>query len=107
MYYEDGISVLGIDIHVSQKEPYKENIKDEAGFQIHIQSRQSWQLVTVTCWQGRCPARAEHCESVFRSSFLRFTDVAASICLHNVHRLMCDLDQDNHDHPSTSCIPKD
>ena len=41
---------------------------DEEGFQIQIQSQQSEQL--VTCGQGRCPARAEHRESVFLVSFL-------------------------------------
>ena len=35
---------------------------DEEGFQIHIQTQQPWQL--VTCGQGRCPAKAEHRESV-------------------------------------------
>ena len=68
MYHEDGISVLGTD--KSQKEPYQEKMGDEEGFQIHIQSQQSWQL--VTCWQGRSPARAEHRKSVFLASFLRF-----------------------------------
>ena len=77
----------------SQKEPYQENMRDEEGFEIHIQSQQSWQL--VTCGQGRCPARAEHCESVLLTSFLRFLGVAASFCLHNMHRLSCDLAQDN------------
>ena len=44
VYHEDGISVLGTDS--SQKEPYQENKGDEEGFQIHIQSQLSWQLVT-------------------------------------------------------------
>ena len=66
---------------------------DEEGFQIHIQSQQSWQL--VTCGQGRCPARAEHSESVFLASFLQFPGIAASIGLHNIHRLWCNLAQDN------------
>ena len=63
---EDGISVLGTDR--SQKEPYQENIGDEEGFQIHIQSQQSWQL--VTCGQGRCPARAEYPRVSFLCLFL-------------------------------------
>ena len=62
---------------------------NEEGFQIHIQSKQSWQL--VTCGQGRCPARAERREPVFLVSFFRFPGVAASIRLHNMHRLSCDL----------------
>ena len=61
----------------------------EEGFQIHIQSQQSWQL--VMCGQGHCPARIEHRESVFLANFLWFPGVAASICLHNMHRLSCDL----------------
>ena len=40
---------------------------DEKGFQIHIQSHQSWQL--VTCRQGRCPARADQHGSVFLASW--------------------------------------
>ena len=60
---------------------------DEERFQIHIQSQQSWQL--VTCGQGRCPARAE------QRQFLRFHGIAASIFLHIMHRLSCDLAQDN------------
>ena len=55
MYHEDGISVLRTDR--SQKEPHQKNMGDEEGFQIHIWSQQSWQLVTFV--QGRCPARAE------------------------------------------------
>ena len=68
---------------------------DEEAFQIHVQSQQSWQL--VKCGQGHCPARAEHRESAFLASFLRFTGVtvAASISLHNMHPLSCDLTQDN------------
>ena len=58
---------------------------DEEGFQIHIQSQQSWQL--VTCGQGRCSARTEHRETVFLASFLRFPGVTTSIRLHNMHRL--------------------
>ena len=65
----------------------------DEGFQIHIQSQQSWQLATFG--QGRCPAKAEHCKSVFFTSFLRFPGVAASICLHSIYRLSCDLAQDN------------
>ena len=72
-----------------QKEPYQENMGDEEGFQIHIQTQQLWQL--VTCGQGRCPARAEHRESDFLASFLRFP----AIRLHNMHR----------DRPLT--VPKD
>ena len=59
---------------------------DETGFQILIQSQQSWQH--VTCGQGYRPARAEHRESGSLASFLQFPDVAASICLHNMHRLL-------------------
>ena len=68
---EVGISVSGTGR--SQKEPYQKNIGDEEGFQIHIQSQQSWQL--ETCGQGRCPARAEYPRVSF-SSFLRFPGVA-------------------------------
>ena len=67
---------------------YQENNQDEEGFQIHIQSQQSWQL--VTCGQGRCPARAEHCESVVIASFLQFSGLAASIAF-----IICDLALDN------------
>ena len=88
MYHEDWISVLGTNR--SQEKPYLGN---EEGFQIHIQSQQSWQL--VACGQGRCPARAEHRESVFLASFLRFPGEAASICMCNMHRLSCDFEQDN------------
>ena len=91
MSHEDSISVLGTER--SQKEPYQENMGDEEGFQIHIQSQQSWQL--VKSGQGRSPARAEHCESVFLTSILRFPGVAASIRLHNMHCLSCDLAEDN------------
>ena len=41
-------------------------MEDEEGFQINIQSQQSWQL--VTCGQRCCPARAEHRESVLLAS---------------------------------------
>ena len=98
MYHEDGISVLVTD--KSQKERYQENMDDEEGFQIHIQLLQSWQ--PVTCVKGRCPARAGHCESVFLVSFLRFPGASASLCLYNIHRLLCYL---AHDHPFN--IPKD
>ena len=77
VYREDGISVLGTDR--SQKKQYQENMGDEEGFQIHIQSQQSLQL--VTCGQGRCPARAEHRESVFLASFFWFPGVATSTLL--------------------------
>ena len=49
----------------------------------------------ATCEQGRCPARAEHHESVFLASFFGFPGVAASICLHYMHSLSCNLAQDN------------
>ena len=48
---------------------------DDEGFQIHIQSQQSWQL--VPCGQGRCPPRAEYRKSALLASFLRFSGVAA------------------------------
>ena len=76
--HKDGISVLGTD-KSRQKEPYQEDIGDEEGFEIHIQSQQSWQL--VTCRQGHCPARTEYPASVFLTSFLRFPGVVASIRL--------------------------
>ena len=66
---------------------------DEKGFQIHIQSQESWKL--VTCGQRCCLAIAEHPESVFLPSFLQIPGVAALICVHNMHRLSCDLAQDN------------
>ena len=91
MYHEDVISVLGTNR--SQKEPCQENMGDEEWFHIHIQSQQSRQL--VTCQQGCCPARAEHCDTVFFVSFMQFPGVATSIHLHNMHRLTCDLAQDN------------
>ena len=102
MYHEDGISVLGTDR--SKKEPYQENMRVEEGFQIHIQSQQSWQL--VMCGQGRCPVRAEHSESVFLASFLRFSGVATSDCMHYMHFYHATLLKIiNHDLPLT--IPKD
>ena len=52
-------------------------------------------MANYDVWAGHCPARAEHSESVFPTSFLQFHDVAASICLHKMHRLSCDLAQDN------------
>ena len=80
-----------------QKEVRKSHIRRIWGmrkdFQIHIQSQQSWQL--VTCGQRRCPARAEHLESGFLASFLRFPGVATSISLHNIHSLSCDIAKDN------------
>ena len=45
--------------------------------------------------EEHCHARAEHGESVFHASLLRFPGVAASIRLHYMHRLSCDLAQDN------------
>ena len=79
-------------------------MRDEEGFQINIQSQQSWQL--VTCGQGRCPANAQHHKSVFLGSFLLFLGLAASIRLHNIHRYRAALLKIiNHDHPLT--IPKD
>ena len=82
----------------SQKEPYQENMGDEKGFQIHIQSQQSWQL--LSCGQECCSARAKHRELVFLASFLRFSGVAASVRLHIMHRLLCDLANGNQ-----SCSP--
>ena len=35
VYHDDGISVLGTE---RRQQPYQENIGDEEGFQIHIQS---------------------------------------------------------------------
>ena len=66
---------------------------DAEGFKIHIQSKQSWQL--VTCRQGPCPEKAGHWESVFLASFLWFPGVTASIPLYNMHCLSCNLAQDN------------
>ena len=91
LYHKDGISGLGTDR--SQNEPYQENMGGEEIFQIHIQSQQTWQL--VTCVQGHCPARAEHRKSVNLAPFSRFPGVAASICLHYMHRLSCYLAQEN------------
>ena len=73
VYHEDRNSVLGTD------RSEQENVGDEKGFQIHIQSQQSWQLVTL---------------SVFLASFLWFPGVAALIRLHNMQRLLRDLAQD-------------
>ena len=50
---------------------------------------------TCDVWAGHCPARVEHSKSVLLSSFLRLSGVAASIRLHYMHRLSCDLAQDN------------
>ena len=55
-------------------------------------------MATCDMWagpEGHCPARAEHCESVFLASFLRLPGIAASIPLHYMHCLLCDLAQDN------------
>ena len=87
VHLEDGISVLRTER--SQKEPYQENMGDEEGFQILIQSLLLWLL--VTCRQGRSPARAEHRESVFLASFLWFSGVTASLRQHNMHLLSCNL----------------
>ena len=46
------------------------NMEDEEGFQIHIQSQKSWQL--VTCGQWRCPAKSEHHKSGFLPLFSEF-----------------------------------
>ena len=63
---------------------------DEEEFQIHIQSQQSWQL--MTCGQGRCPAGVSlPCLSLF----LQFSGVAASNRLNNMHCVSCDHAQDN------------
>ena len=84
VYHKGGISVWGTDR--SQKEPYQENMGGEESFQNHMQLQQSWQL--VTCGKGRrCPARAEHPESVFLASFLQLPGVAASIHLQDMHSL--------------------
>ena len=91
VYLEYGISVLGTETR--QKESYPENMGVEKGFQIHMLPQQSRQL--VTCEQGYCPARADYRNSVFLISFLRFPGVAASIRLHNMHELSCDLAHDN------------
>ena len=89
VYHEDGISVLGTNR--SHLESNQESMGNEEGFQIHIQSLQSWQL--VKCVEGHCPARAEHCKSVPRL-FLTISCHYTSIRMH-MHRLMCNLAQDN------------
>ena len=90
--HEGGISVLGTD--KSHKEPFQEYMGDEEGFQIHIQSQQSWQL--VTCGQGSCPAKAEHKESVFLIAIMQFSGISTSIRLDHMNNcLSCDLAQDN------------
>ena len=66
---------------------------DEEGFQIRIQSQQTWQLATRG--KGRCPARTEHCKPVFLTSFWLFPGVAASMRLHSMHCLSCDFAQDS------------
>ena len=104
MHHEDGISVLGTN--KSQKEPYQVHMADEEEFQIHIQSQQSWQI--MTCGQGRCPARAEHCEPVSSSlcDFLAKQSQFACIIgtINMVNRAIM-LKIINYDHPLT--IPKD
>ena len=98
MSHEDEISVLGTDR--SQKEPYQENFGDEGGFQIHIQSQQSCQL--VQCGQGRCLARSEHGKSVFLAPFLQFPCILAQFA-----RIICTVYRANLlkiincDHPLT------
>ena len=87
VYQEDGILVCGTDR--SQKESYQENMGDEEGFQIHIQSRQ-----LVTCGLGIF--LREQQESVFLACIVQFPGVATSIRLHYMHRLSCDLAKDNH-----------
>ena len=77
----------------SQKGPYQENMGDEEVLRIRIQSQKSWQL--AMCEQARCPASAEHLESIFPSFFLQFPGTSAAILLHNMHHLSCDLIQDN------------
>ena len=76
----------------------------EEGFQIHIQSQQSWQLMTYG--QGCYPARAEHHESDRLVSLLQFPGIAASMAciICTVYRATL-LKIVNHDHPLP--IPKD
>ena len=78
--------------------------KYEERVQIHIQSQQSWHF--VACGQARCTARTENCNSVFQASFLRFPGVVASVRLYIMHRLSCNLAQDNQSY-SPLTIPKD
>ena len=84
VYHKDGISVWGT---ARSQEPYQENMGDKEGFQIKIQSKQSWQ-------------------SVFLAFFLRFRGVAASICplICTFYRATL-LKIINHD--NTLTIPKD
>ena len=49
----------------------------------------------ATCEQVHYSSRAERLESTFLSSSSQSPNVAASVLLHNMHRLSCDLPQDN------------
>ena len=91
VFHKGWILTLGTDR--SQQGPYQENMGDEEGLRIRIQSQQSWQL--AMCEQAHCHARAEHLESIFLSFFLQFPGTGAAILLHNMHHLSCDLVQDN------------
>ena len=78
VFHEDEISVLGTDR--SQKEPYQENMGDKERFHILIQSQQSW-------------SRTPHVS--FSRPFLAIFWCSRLNSLHNKHRLLCDLAQDN------------
>ena len=82
------MSVLGT--YRSKKKPYQQNMGDEEGFQISFSGSSHCDVCA-----GAFSSRAEHHESVFLASFMYFPGVAASICLHNMHRLSCDFAQDN------------
>ena len=72
----------------SQKGPHQENMECEEGLRIL-----SVAAVMATCdvYATHCPARAERLESIFLSSVLQFPSANASILLHNMHHLSCDL----------------
>ena len=79
--YTPKMGFLILETDRSKKEPYQENMGDEEGIQIHIQSQHSWQLVMRG--QGRCPASRTP-EPVLLTPFLHFSGVASAIRLHNM-----------------------
>ena len=84
-------SALGKD--KCQKGLNLEKTGDEEGLRSRIQSQQRWQL--ATCEQVHYPARAERLESTFPLLFLTISWRSRLVLLHNMHRLSCDLPQDN------------
>ena len=91
MFHEDGISVLGTDSR--QKEPCQENMRDEEGFL----NPHSVAAIMAICdaWAGTLSCKSIKHRISFPCILLASSGIAASICLHDMHRLSRDLAQDN------------